>query len=300
MYRRYTFEEVKRKIFSILEHQMTGMSGVELANKTGINRMTITKYLNLLYSIGLIRKKKIGTVNVWFLESGLNYPGSFINYNDLQQRFMNAILIGNDELSSKLIMNALNSGADRLKLLTDVFLPTVNTIGELYSRGRLNRVERISFQSVVISILDFIKYSIYNGEKRPEISALIVCGSEDTTIHSKIIDLSLRFENCDTRYIGNVEGALDPFFDIDFQRYVTKIWGNKTGVIILCICSSVESSLRFLYSAAHVLRNKLAARLILCLMTNSELKEAYDFEHADHIAASPLDLLMWLRDLLQK
>ena len=50
---------------------MTGMSGVELAKKTGINRMTITKYLNLLYSIGLIKKKKIGTVNIWFLESGL-------------------------------------------------------------------------------------------------------------------------------------------------------------------------------------------------------------------------------------
>ncbi len=83
MYRRYTFEQVKRKIFTILEYQATGMSGVELANKTGINRMTITKYLHLLYSIGLIRKKKIGTVNIWFLESGLNYPGSSINYNDL-------------------------------------------------------------------------------------------------------------------------------------------------------------------------------------------------------------------------
>jgi hypothetical protein len=54
---------------------MTGMSGVELANKTGINRMTITKYLNLLYSIGLIRKKKIGTVNIWFLESGFELSG---------------------------------------------------------------------------------------------------------------------------------------------------------------------------------------------------------------------------------
>ena len=279
---------------------MTGMSGVELANKTGINRMTITKYLNQLYSIGLIRKKKIGTVNVWFLESGLNYPGTSINYNDLQQRFMNAILTGSDELSSKLIMNALNSGADGLKLLTDVFLPTINTIGELYSRGRLNRAERINFQSVVIGILDFLKYSIHNGEKRPDISALIVCGSEDAAIHSKIIDLSLRLGNCETRYIGNVEGALDPFFDIDFQRYVTRLWGNKTGVIILCVCSSVESSLRFLYSAAHVLRNKLTARLILCLMTNSELREAYDFEHADHVAENPLDLLLWLRDLIQK
>ena len=197
-------------------------------------------------------------------------------------------------------MNALNSGADRLKLLTDVFLPTVNTISELYSRGKLNRVERIICQSVVIAILDFIKFSIYNGEKRSEISALVVCGSEDAIIHSKIIDLSLRLENCDTRYIGNVEGALDPFFDIDFQRYVTRLWGNKTGVVILCICSSVESSLRFLYSAAHVLRNKLAARLVLCLMTNSEIRNANDFENADHVAASPLDLLMWLRDLIQE
>jgi len=279
---------------------MTGMSGVELAKKTGINRMTITKYLTLLYSIGLIKKKKIGTVNIWFLESGLSYPGSSINYNELQQRFMNAILAGSDELSSKLIINALNSGADKLKLLTDVFLPTVNTVSELYSRGRLNRAERINFQSVVIEILDFVKYSTYSGEKRPNISALIVCGSEDAIIYSKIIELSLRLENCDTRYIGNVEGVLDPFFDIDFQRYVTRLWGSKTGVVILCICSSVEGSLRFLYSAAHVLRNKLAARLILCLMTNSEIRNAYDFESADHVAVSPLDLLLWLRDIIQE
>lgn len=277
---------------------MAGMSGVELADKTGINRMTITKYLDQLHSIGLIRKKKIGTVNIWFLESGMNYLGSSINYNDLQQRFMNAILVGSNELSSKLVINAINSGADKLKLLTDVFMPTVNTVGELYSRGRLNRAERLNFQSVITEILDFVKYSIYESEKRP-VSALVVCGSEDAVIHSKIIELSLRFENCDTRYIGNVEGALDPFFDIDFQRYVTRLWGNKTGLIILCICSYVESSLRFLYSASLVLRNKLAARLIICLMTNSEIVDAYDFENADHVAASPLDLLIWLRNLIQ-
>ena len=279
---------------------MAGMSGIELANKTGINRMTITKYLNLLYSIGLIKKKKVGTVNIWFLESGLNYLGSSINYNDLQQRFMNAILVGNDELSSKLIINAMNSGGDKLKLLTDVFLPTANTLGELYSRGRLNRAERINLQSVIIEILDFVKHSINNDEERPGISAIIVCGSEDAIINSKIIDLLLRMMHCDTRYIGNVEGALDPFFDIDFQRFVTKLWGDKSGVVILCICSSVESSLRFLYSAAHVLRNRLAARLILCLMTDNEIENTYDFENADHVATSPHELLLWLRDFIQK
>ena len=70
MYRRYTLDEVKRRVINVLLSDNTGMSGIELAHKTGINRMTITKYLDLLYIIGLIKKKKIGSVNVWSLEQG--------------------------------------------------------------------------------------------------------------------------------------------------------------------------------------------------------------------------------------
>jgi predicted transcriptional regulator len=300
LYRRYSFEEIKKKIFSVLEYQKTGMSGIELAHETGINRMTITKYLNLLHSIGLIRKKKIGTVNIWFLETGVNYLGSSINYLNLQQRFMNSVLSSNDELSTKVILNALNSGADTLKLLTDVFVPTINTINELYSRGRLNRAEKISFQGVIIEILDFVKYSVYVGEKRPDISALVVSGSEDTIIHAKLIALSLRLMNCDTQYLGGVEGEIDPFFDIDFQRYVIRLWEHKNGLHIVCVCSSHEGSLRFLYTAALELRNKLTARFILCLMTVNELKDAHGFEQADHVAVDANELLFWLRDLIQK
>jgi predicted transcriptional regulator len=58
-------EEIKRKIIYNLQMNDTGLSGVELADKTGINRMTITKYLNILSTIGLIRKKKLGSVNMW-------------------------------------------------------------------------------------------------------------------------------------------------------------------------------------------------------------------------------------------
>ena len=43
MYRRYTLDEVKRKIIDALQDNSIGLSGVELASATGINRMTITK-----------------------------------------------------------------------------------------------------------------------------------------------------------------------------------------------------------------------------------------------------------------
>ena len=58
MYRRYTLEEVKRKIIDVLQSNGTGLSGVELSSQTGINRITITKYLDVLHTIGLIKKKK--------------------------------------------------------------------------------------------------------------------------------------------------------------------------------------------------------------------------------------------------
>ena len=55
----YNFEDVKQKVFSALSQNYAGLSGIELASKTKINRMTLTKYLNLMLAQGLIRKKKL-------------------------------------------------------------------------------------------------------------------------------------------------------------------------------------------------------------------------------------------------
>ena len=86
--------------------------GVELADKTGINRMTITKYLNILSTMGLIKKKKIGSVNVWYLETGVidfEFP---INFLEIQQRFLNAVLIGDENQGQRIITTVINSSAD--------------------------------------------------------------------------------------------------------------------------------------------------------------------------------------------
>jgi hypothetical protein len=55
----YDFEEVKQKVISALSQNYAGLSGIELSTKTKINRMTLTKYLNLMLTQGLVRKKKL-------------------------------------------------------------------------------------------------------------------------------------------------------------------------------------------------------------------------------------------------
>ena len=95
MYRRYTLDEIKRRIIDVLQSAGgTGLSGVELADRIGINRMTITKYLDVMHAMGLLKKKKIGNVNIWFVQIGVGDIEFPINYVQVQQKLISSILAG--------------------------------------------------------------------------------------------------------------------------------------------------------------------------------------------------------------
>ena len=51
MGRGYSTEEIREKLISTLEDSESGMSGVEISDKIGINRITMTKYLNIFVGI---------------------------------------------------------------------------------------------------------------------------------------------------------------------------------------------------------------------------------------------------------
>ncbi len=44
----YSTEDIRQKLISILDGAVSGMSGVEISEKIGINRITMAKYLKVL------------------------------------------------------------------------------------------------------------------------------------------------------------------------------------------------------------------------------------------------------------
>ena len=293
MYRRYTLEEVKRKIIYLLQNNSTGLSGVEIAGKTGINRMTITKYLDMLSIVGLIKKKKIGSVNLWFLERGvidLEFPA---NFTEVHQKFLDAVLDGDENQSRRIIISMINSDINQIKLLTDVLLPTVNTINELYNRGRLGKTERISFLNSILELLDLLKFNVQATETKVNAHAIAVAGSEDRIYHGKCGAIILQILGWNSSYIGNVEQHLDPFFDIDFQRYIAKVWNARNGLMLICIHSSDEASLRFLLSAIRSMNAKLKGRLEVILITSPELQPVSQDIGADYVTTDIQSMVQW-------
>lgn len=289
-----------RKITYLLQNDTSGMSGAEIAEKTGINRMTITKYLDILSTIGLINKKKVGSVNLWSLESGaidLEFPA---NFTEVHQKFSNAVLQGNENQSKGILINMVNSNADQVKLLTDVLLPTVNTINELYNMGRLGKTERISFLNSISELLDLLKFSVQTIGNKINAQSIAVAGSEDRIYHGKCGAIALQILGWSSSYIGSVEQHLDPFFDIDFQRYIAKVWNKRNGLMLICIHSSAEASLRFLLAAAKPMKEKLRGRLEIILITSPELEQLLRDVGADFVTSDIQSMVKWAEQEFKK
>jgi len=292
VYRRYTLDEVKRKIVDVLQGAGTGLSGIELADRTGINRMTITKYLDVMHAVGLVKKKKTGNVNVWFLEAGVADIEFPVNYIQVQQKMINAILAGEEEQARRILLSVLNSDIDQVRVLTDVIMPAVNTVGELYSRGRLGKTDRAFLLSLIMELVDLVKFNVRPQEQKANAGVLVVAGSGDRVHVAKSAAVAFSALGWDSVYIGDVEEQIDPFFDIDFQRYIFRVWGNRRGLMLVCIFSSGEGSLRFLSSTAKAMKGRLKGELRIAVLATPELQAAAE-ENSDHVAKDLPSLVEW-------
>jgi methanogenic corrinoid protein MtbC1 len=293
MYRRYTLDEIKRKIIDVLQSAGgTGLSGVELADRIGINRMTITKYLDVMHAMGLLKKKKIGNVNIWFVQIGAGDIEFPINYIQVQQKLISAILAGDEDHARRILLSLMNSNVDQVRVMTDVVLPAVNTIGELYSRGRLNKTERTFLLNLMMELIDLVKFNVRPREQKANAHAVCVAGSEDRVHVAKGTAVALLARGWDSSYIGDVGEQIDPFFDIDFHRYLLRLWSDKHGLMLVCIFSSGEGSLRFLSSTAKDMKGKIKGELRITAVTTQQLQPVAE-ESSDYVAKDLLALLEW-------
>src|SRR5918998_3936525 len=293
MYRRYTFDEIKHKIIDVLQSAGgTGLSGVELADRIGINRMTITKYLDVMHAMGLLKKKKIGNVNIWFVQIGVGDIEFPINYVQVQQKLISSILAGDEDIARRILLSVMNSNVDQVKVMTDVIVPAVNTISELYNRGKLNKTERTFLLSLMMELIDLVKFNVRPGEQKPNAHVICVAGSEDRIHMAKSAAVALLARGWNSSYIGDVGEQIDPFFDIDFQRYLLRTWSSKHGLMLVCIFSSGEGSLRFLSSTAKQMKAKIKGELRVGVLTTQELHPIAQ-ESTDYVAKDLLALVEW-------
>ena len=300
MYKRYTIDEIKNKVIETLRNHEEGMSNIELADAIHVNRMTITKYLNILSAIGLIKRKKIGSINIWTIESGVEDIEFPLNYLHLQQKFITSLVGYNKRELGKILLNIIYSDTEVLKILKEIIIPSSNTIKGLYDRGRLGKTELIYLYNLLYDLVILIETYHKNTEYNKNIHNIFIAGNQDQILNSKILSVASAVSNCDTIYIGNIEQHIDPFFDIDLQRHIAKFWQHKKGTKVIFLCCSEEGSLRFLFTTADYIKRKMTENIKIVLFVNSDILDLAKDLKFDFITSDLNSLIMWLEELIKQ
>ena len=288
MGRGYQVAEIRQKLIDAFETSKTGMSGVEISEKLGVNRITMTKYLKVFAAEGFLRQKNIGNTTLWFLEPGQEVYDFPADYFKVVPQYFENLVKGNETQVYSLIKNCLNSGASMSKLIIEVIMPAIVSIKRLYDDGKIGNSEEKLLQHIISKSLQiFNQIPIDLNNKK---SVVVISADPQSNLLSEAASASLHSAGWNVFHLGDMSSAINVLFDLDLQKLLGKIWKQKSGVMIIMVFSNTEEGLNFFADSINSIKEKLGKRIRLALCGKVGKKTKID---SDLLSEKFEDVIQW-------
>jgi methanogenic corrinoid protein MtbC1 len=290
----YSSEEIREKLISVLADSKTGMSGVEISEKVGVNRITMTKYLKVFAANGLLRQKNIGNVILWFLEPGqesFNFPD---DYFKITSKYLENLVKGTEDQVYSLVRNCIHSGASVNSLILEVILPAIDSINELYDDGKIGTSELNLLRTTISKSLQiFNQLQVVSDPKK---NVIILTADSKSILISEAASSAYHSDGWRVSHLGDMSSAINMLFDLDFQKLIGKIWKKKPGILIVVVFSQTSEGLIFFVDSITPIKEKSGKRMKLTLCGKTSKKSKIN---ADLISANLDDILQWSKTTFQ-
>ena len=288
MVRGYQIDDIKGKLIDVLHNSKTGLSGLEISERLEINRLTMTKYLNVFAAEGLLKQKNIGNVNLWFIEDGTeqyHFPEDFFK---IKTKYLEYLTGRKENLVYNLVRNCFHSVNQPIKIITEIIIPGIQSIQNLFDQGKIGKSELNLIQKIISNSIQII--NLENMENDPKKNVIVISADYQSTLLSEAISASFHTDGWKVYSLGDMSTAIDVLFDLDLQKFLTKIWKTRMGVMIVVVFSSTEEGLKFFAESVNTIESKFRRNLhlVLCgkLKKNTVLK-------ADLITQDIETVLQW-------
>ncbi len=284
----YESVKIRQKLIDLLEDSKTGMSGVEISKNLGMSRTTMAKYLKVFAAEGFLRQNNIGNITLWFLESGQEAYSFPDDYFKVTPQFLDKLIKGQETQIYSLIKNCLNSGASIPKLITEVIIPSIESIQKLYDDGKIGNTEEKLLQNIISKSLQiFNQISI---DSNPKNNIIVISADAHSNLLSEAASASLHSDGWRVFHLGDMSPAINVLFDLDLQKLMGKIWKQKSGIMIILVFSNTEEGLHFFAESVNSIKEKLGKRirLVLCGKVGKKTKI-----QSDLISEKFEDVIQW-------
>ena len=263
MPRGYDVSEVKFRLIKLLRDSKTGISGVEISERLGINRVTMTKYLNVFSAEGIISEKNIGNVNLWFVHEGTEQFQFPDDYFRVQEKYIDYVTNYLESTVYNLIRNCLNSGINVTRLMTEVILPAIPQIQKKFDDGKIGKAEEQLIKNIMLKSIQIISISSQNPEN--EKNVIIISADSQSTLEAQAASAVYHSQGWNTFFLDDMSSSIDVLFDLELTKLLSKIWKSKQGLMIIVVFSQTEEGLKFFSESFFSVKGKNDDNLHLIL-----------------------------------
>jgi len=288
MGRSYQSVDIRQKLIDVLEDSKTGMSGVEISEKLGVNRVTMTKYLKVFAAEGFLRQKNIGNLTLWFLEPGQKAFSFPDDYFKITPQYLENLITENENQVYSLIKNCLNSGASVNKLVNEVIVPSIYSIQKLYDDGKIGNSEQKLLQNIISKSLQIFNQIPTDLNRKKNI--IVISADSQSNLISEAASASLHSAGWNVFHLGDMSSSINVLFDLDLQKLLGKIWKQKLGMMIIMVFSNTEEGLNFFAESVNSIKGKLGKRMRLALCGRTGKKTKID---SDFLSEKFEDIMQW-------
>ena len=288
MTRGYQTEEIKEKLVDLLSNSKTGLSGLEISERLSINRITATKYLNVFAAEGLIKQKNIGNVNLWFIEEGtekFRFPEDFFK---VKTKYFEYLTARKEKLAYNLVRNCFHSTTQPVKIITEIIVPAIQSVYDIFDQGKIGKSELNFLEKIISNSIQIV--NLENFEIHPKKNVIVISADHQSTLFSEAASASFHADGWQVYSLGDMSSSIDVLFDLDLQKFLTKVWKPGTGIMVIVVFSSTEESMKFFAESVNSI--KLKSRRSLYLAVCGDMKKNTEIE-ADLIDKDLEAILQW-------
>ena len=288
MARGYDEIEVKFRLIKLLHSSKSGISGVEISEKLGINRVTMSKYLNKFAAEGTLTQENIGNLNLWFVDDDieqLNFPE---DYFLAQEKFISYVIDCTEKPVYNLIKNCINSKAKLDKIITEIILPTVPEIQKLFDDGKIGKSEQQLMTGIISNSIQLITHHSTKSESGKNV--IILSADAESLLLSEAAGAAFRSLNWNVFSIGDMSSSIDVLFDLELRKLLSKTWKSKEGLMLILVFSQTEEGLKFISDSLYSVKEKSENNLFIILSGKTGKKVKIK---ADLSTSKLEDILQW-------
>jgi len=288
MARGYQTEDMKEKLVDLLGNSKTGLSGLEISERLGINRITTTKYLNVFAAEGLIKQKNIGNVNLWFIEAGtekFNFPEDFFK---VRTKYLEYLTARKEKLAYNLVRNSFHSTTQPVKIITEIIVPAIQSVYSIFDEGKIGKSELNFLEKIISNSIQIINLENFEIDAKKNI--IVISADHQSALFSESAATSFRADGWQVYSLGDMSSSIDVLFDLDLQKFLTKVWKSGMGIMIILVFSSTSESMKFFAESVNSIKLKSRKNLYLAICGDMEKNTAIK---ADLIEKDIQTILQW-------